>query len=137
MHETFINVVKSGREGKLNPDVAVAWAARVAKEAGEEAWKPYEGAGLFDGSYHLGPRGVEFGLADCVSDMHSFLRQHHGDLPLKPYKAGRQFPFFGGAGGAALGVESTAGSSVADSVVDSVVQRLKVEEAWARFDVKC
>ena len=58
LHQDFIDKVKHGRAGKLDPTAA----ASIALSAGDED----PSAGLFDGSVRGGATGVKLGLADNV-----------------------------------------------------------------------
>jgi len=72
LHEDFIEKVKQGRAGKLDP----AAAASIAQSAGDTD----PSAGLFDGSAYAGATGVKLGFADGLyADMDEDLRLRFGD----------------------------------------------------------
>merc|ERR1712166_972331 len=72
LHEDFIEKVKQGRAGKLDP----AAAASIAQSAGDTD----PAAGLFDGSAYAGATGVKLGFADGLyADMDEDLRRRFGD----------------------------------------------------------
>jgi len=128
--------VKAGRGDRLKPDAAAKWAKKLAHDSGDTEWAMYEGAGLFDGSYHLGPQGVAFGLADRVGELHNVLREVYGELPLAAYKVRPfPFPFLGGMGIDAAA--SVAGQALASGIVDATAERMQAEELWAKYDVRC
>src|SRR3954452_12561431 len=57
IHESFIDLVKSRRGGKLS----------MSEPA------------LFSGEYWAAKQGIEYGLVDRIGDLRSFLRQRYGD----------------------------------------------------------
>lgn len=111
VHDVFIGIVKERRQAKLKgPD--------------EE---------LFSGAFWAGPKAMELGLVDGISDIRTRMRELYGDkVRLRPVPMGptgllsrfRRAP--GGMGG---GLWAGAGFGLADDLVSAVEAR----SLWARF----
>jgi serine protease SohB len=105
IHDDFIALVKSRREGKLN---------------GPESE-------LFSGEYWTGKRGLAFGLVDGIGDVRSTLRARFGDKVQTPVIAAEQGflsrRFFGSAGG----------GIVPAGLADDVIAALEARALWSRF----
>lgn len=115
VHDAFIGVVKESRAGKLNgPDIE-----------------------LFSGAFWSGPRALEFGLIDGISDVRSKMRELHGDkvrLKIVPLERGgllsrlRRSPSLGFALHPS-GAISLDGVAIASDLVSAIEARA----LWARF----
>lgn len=112
IHETFIEMVKARRLGKL---------------------KDLDGD-LFSGAFWAGPRALELGLIDGISDVRTKMRELHGDkvrLKLVATERGgllsrlRRTPSLDGA----LGFSGGGGLAFADDLVSS----LEARALWQRF----
>jgi serine protease SohB len=108
IHEAFIALVKERRGAKL---------------AGPEKT-------LFSGEYWTGSTAVEFGIADTVGELRSFLRERYGDEVLTPLVApekGFLAKRLRGAG-SELGLLAS-GSSWAEDMVSA----LEARALWSRY----
>jgi serine protease SohB len=105
MHESFKDLVRSRRNGKL---------------------KGEEGA-LFSGEVFTGRRALELGLIDGVGDLRSVMRQRYGeDVKLRPVEPERRrFSFLSWFG---LPRRPDIGDTAAD-----LLARLEERLIWARF----
>ena len=109
MHETFIELVKERRGGKLadNPD-------------------------LFTGQFWTGKASFELGLVDEIGDMRSFLQQRYGEKTqlrlISPPRGlfGRKLSLFG-SGGDEMPAQAAAG------LVKGFAEELEERALWARF----
>lgn len=109
VHETFIELVKERRGGKLadNPD-------------------------LFTGQFWTGKAGRELGLVDELGDMRSFLKQRYGEKTrLRLISAprglfGRRLGLFG-SGADDMPAQAAAG------LVKGLAQEVEERALWARF----
>lgn len=68
IHEHFINYIKERRAGKLTQDDEI----------------------LFNGEFWAGQTAVDFGLADGIDDMYSFIKRNFGDEVKIEYIASKQ-----------------------------------------------
>ncbi len=115
VHDVFIGVVKERRAGKLKgPD-----------------------SELFSGAFWSGPRALEFGLIDGISDVRSKMREVHGDkvrLKSVPLDRGgllsrlRRSPSLGGA-------FHTDGANPFDglAIAADLVSAIEARALWSRF----
>ena len=109
VHETFIELVKERRAGKLadNPD-------------------------LFTGQFWTGKAGRELGLVDDLGDMRSFLKQRYGEKTrlrlISPPRGffGRRLGLFG-SGGDDMPAQAAAG------LVKGIAEEVEERALWARF----
>ncbi|GAB5508249.1 MAG: S49 family peptidase [Rhizobiaceae bacterium] len=109
VHETFIELVKERRGGKLadNPD-------------------------LFTGQFWTGKASLELGLVDEIGDMRSFLQQRYGEKTqlrlISPPRGlfGRKLSLFG-SGGDEMPAQAAAG------LVKGFAEELEERALWARF----
>ncbi|MBO6725936.1 MAG: S49 family peptidase [Rhizobiaceae bacterium] len=109
VHETFIELVKERRGGKLadNPD-------------------------LFTGQFWTGKASFELGLVDEIGDMRSFLQQRYGEKTqlrlISPPRGlfGRKLSLFG-SGGDEMPAQAAAG------LVKGFAEELEERALWARF----
>lgn len=109
VHETFIELVKERRGGKLadNPD-------------------------LFTGQFWTGRASRELGLVDEIGDMRSFLQQRYGEKTqlrlISPPRGlfGRKLSLFG-SGGDEMPAQAAAG------LVKGFAEELEERALWARF----
>ena len=104
IHEDFIALVKSRRDGKLN-------------EAATD---------LYSGEYWTGRRARELGLVDAVGDLRMVLRERFGDKVVTPLVSGergwfgRRVPGVGGTG------------MLPASVAEELISALEARAIWAR-----
>jgi serine protease SohB len=110
IHDDFIALVKSRRDGKLNdPD-----------------------NDLFSGAYWTGRRALERGLVDGIGDLHSVLRERFGDKVVTPQIAvergflGRRL--FGGARS-----DMAQGGPARTGLADDIISALETRAIWARY----
>lgn len=109
VHETFIDIVKERRAGKLKDD-----------------------PDLFTGLFWSAKRGVELGLVDQLGDMRSVLKQRFGpktrlQLISQPRGLfGRRLGFFGLGGG-------FGGPDLAGAAVDGLIEAIQARALWNRF----
>jgi len=104
VHETFIDLVKSRRAGKLADD-----------------------PDLFTGQFWTGRRGVALGLVDTLGDMRSFLKARYGkDTELKLIAPSRGFF---GRRLAMFGVGADAAAAAAGGLIDAAAERA----LWSRY----
>jgi signal peptide peptidase SppA len=108
VHDTFIDMVKERRHGKLKDD-----------------------PDLFTGLFWSGKKGLELGLVDALGDMRTVLKDRYGaKAELKLITAPRGL--FGrrlGLGSSALGFTPEAAGAVATGLVDAAEERA----LWSRF----
>ena len=108
IHEHFIDTVKTCRAGRLTQSDDI----------------------LFNGEFWTGQTAVDFGLADGVDDMYSFIQEQYGDSVKIEHIEPKQSWFK-----KKLGVAQMSGdfaSELAESVVDVAEQKLMNN----RFDLK-
>jgi serine protease SohB len=108
IHDDFIALVKSRRNGKLN--------------GGDDM--------LFSGEYWTGRRGLDLGLVDAIGDLRSTLRQRFGDkvyTPLITVDRGFLGRRLLGAGTHTL---LGGGSS---SLADDMISAFEARALWARY----
>jgi len=104
VHETFIDLVKARRGGKLADD-----------------------PDLFTGRFWTGRRGVELGLVDTLGDMRSFLKARYGkDAELRLIAPSRGFL---GRRLAAFGIGERVAAAAAGGLMDAAAERA----LWSRF----
>jgi len=108
IHASFIDLVKSRRGAKLTGP--------------EEE--------LFSGEYWAGRKGIEYGLADRLGDLRSFLRERYGDKVETPLVSpgrslfGRQTP----------GVSARIGDFLdRPGLTDELISSLEARAIWARY----
>ncbi|GAA4107891.1 S49 family peptidase [Aminobacter aganoensis] len=108
VHETFIDLVKDRRRGKLKDD-----------------------PDLFTGLFWSGKKGLELGLVDSLGDMRTVLRDRYGaKAELKLITAPR------GLFGRRLGLGSSTsgfGPDVAGAVASGLVDAAEERALWSRF----
>ncbi|KQU66805.1 peptidase S49 [Aminobacter sp. DSM 101952] len=108
VHETFIDMVKDRRRGKLKDD-----------------------PDLFTGLFWSGKKGLELGLVDSLGDMRTVLRDRYGaKAELKLITAPR------GLFGRRLGLGSSTsgfGPDVAGAVASGLVDAAEERALWSRF----
>jgi signal peptide peptidase SppA len=112
VHDVFIGVVKERRAGKLKaPDTE-----------------------LFSGAFWTGPRAVEFGLIDGISDIRTKMRELHGEkVRLKLIELER--------GGLLARLRRTPSFDAAEAIVkdgrlalaDDLVSALETRALWSRY----
>jgi serine protease SohB len=110
IHEDFIALVKSRRDGKLkDPD-----------------------NDLFSGAYWTGRRALELGLVDAIGDLRSVLRERFGDKVVTPLVAAER-GFLGrrvfGVGRNEMAQDALAPISLAEDVISAFEARA----VWARY----
>jgi signal peptide peptidase SppA len=109
VHETFIDIVKERRGGKLKDD-----------------------PDLFTGLFWSAKRGLELGLVDGLGDMRSVLKQRFGPktrlhLITQPRGLfGRRLGFFGSG-------SRLAPADIAAAAVDGLVDAIEQRALWNRF----
>ena len=113
VHAVFIDVVKQRRGARL-------------KAPDEE---------LFTGAFWSGPKAVDLGLIDGITDLRTRMRELHGDkvqLRVIPLEAGgwlsrrlRRLPGLGAGGMPALALPSTLG--------DDLISAIEVRALWSRY----
>lgn len=104
IHENFKTYVKDRRGDRLKK--------RKDKE-------------LFSGDVWTGPRAMELGLIDGISDLRSFMREKYGDKVKFHLLAGRR-----------SWIQKTLGlgtQSIAADAVEAVIDASKNEVAWSRY----
>jgi serine protease SohB len=106
IHESFIELVKSRRGGKL--------------DSRESA--------LFSGEYWAGGRGRELGLVDAIGDLRSVLRERFGDKVRTPLVAERGF-----FGRSKPGVMGAGALWSAPNLAEDLVATLEARALWARY----
>jgi serine protease SohB len=122
IHDDFIALVKSRREGKL---------------AGPET-------DLFSGEYWTGRRALELGLVDGIGDLRGVLRERFGEKVVTPLVSAER-GFFGrrvlGVGGGDIlggmlgrdGPGRSAAAGVAAGFAEDLISALEARAMWARF----
>ena len=117
IHDDFIALVKSRRDGKLN---------------GPES-------DLFSGEYWTGRRALELGLVDAIGDLRGVLRERFGEKVVTPLISAER-GFFGRrvlstAGGAILGRDFLGQASFPAGLglAEDVISALEARAMWARF----
>jgi len=113
IHESFIELVKSRRGGKL--------------DSRETA--------LFSGEYWAGRRGLELGLADTIGDLRGVLRERFGEKVRTPLIAergffGRRTPGVMGAGVMGAGLSQLWGGA---NLAEDMIAALETRALWARY----
>ena len=109
VHETFIDIVKERRAGKLKDD-----------------------PDLFTGLFWSARRGVDLGLVDQLGDMRSVLKQRFGPKTrlhlITPPRGlfSRRLGLFGLGGG-------LTGSEVAGAAVEGLIEAVQARALWNRF----
>ncbi len=110
IHEDFISLVKSRRDGKLkDPD-----------------------NDLFSGAYWTGRRALELGLVDAVGDLRSVLRERFGDKVVTPLVAAER----GFLGRRVFGVgrsDGTQGTLAPLGLAEDIISALEARAIWARY----
>jgi serine protease SohB len=107
IHEDFIALVKSRRDGRLN---------------GAET-------DLYSGEYWTGKRALALGLVDAIGDLRSTLRERFGDkvyMPLISSDRGFLGRRIFGIGGGAIGPAGLA---------DDMIAALEARALWSRFGI--
>ncbi|MBX3569075.1 MAG: S49 family peptidase [Rhizobiaceae bacterium] len=105
VHETFIEMVKERRGGKLADD-----------------------PDLFTGLFWTGRRGLQLGLVDALGDMRGFLKHRFGpDAQLKLVTAPR------GLFGRRLGLFGVDARSLAGDAAEGLASAAQERSLWARF----
>ncbi len=110
IHDDFIALVKSRRDGKLN--------------GGDDT--------LFSGEYWTGRRGLDLGLVDALGDLRSTLRQRFGDKVYTPLITadrgflGRRLLGLGAGDLLALGGRSS-------GLAEDIISALEARALWARY----
>jgi signal peptide peptidase SppA len=109
IHDDFIALVKSRRDGKLS---------------GAED-------DLFSGAYWTGRRALELGLIDAVGDLRSVLRERFGDKVVTPLVSAER----GWLGRRLLGTVGEAGfpAPAGLAVADELISALEARAIWARY----
>jgi serine protease SohB len=110
IHDDFIALVKSRRDGKLN--------------GGDDT--------LFSGEYWTGRRGLDLGLVDALGDLRSTLRQRFGDkvhTPLITPDRGFLGRRLSGVGAGDL-LALRGGSS---GLAEDIISALEARALWARY----
>ena len=109
VHDTFIDIVKERRAGKLTDD-----------------------PDLFTGLFWSAKRGLELGLVDQLGDMRSVLKQRFGPktrlhlITQSRGLFGRRLGLFGLGGGLAA-------ADVAGAAVDGLIEAIEARTLWNRF----
>jgi signal peptide peptidase SppA len=118
IHDVFIGIVKERRAGLL-------------KGADGE---------LFSGAFWSGPRAVDYGLIDGISDLRAKMREVHGDkvkLRVIPLASGgllarlRRLPSFGFGGGPDYGSDCETGGAFIDPA--RVISAIEARLLWSRY----
>ncbi|HEY2534048.1 MAG TPA: S49 family peptidase [Xanthobacteraceae bacterium] len=104
IHDGFITLVKSRREGRLD---------------GPET-------DLFSGEYWTGTRALELGLVDVIGDLRGVLRQRFGDKVRTPLIAAER----GFLGRRVFGV---GGSQLPSGLAEDMISALEARAIWARY----
>jgi signal peptide peptidase SppA len=105
IHEDFIALVKSRRDGKLK---------------GPEN-------GLFSGEYWTGRRALELGLVDVVGDLHSVLRERFGEKVVTPLISAERSLF----GRRVFGVGHN--ELIQGGLAEDTISALEARALWARY----
>ena len=116
IHDVFIGVVKERRAGRL-------------RGADSE---------LFSGAFWSGPRALELGLIDGISDVRTKMREVHGEkVRLRLVSHGRSWLSLrsrrlpSALGLALAGEESSAGLAFAEDLVSAIERRA----LWSRYGI--
>ena len=105
IHETFIDMVKERRAGKLADD-----------------------PDLFTGMFWTAKKGLDLGLIDGLGDMRSFLKQRYGEkTKLQLVSQSR------GLFGRRLGVFGSHAPDIAAAAADGLVSAAQERALWGRF----
>jgi serine protease SohB len=105
IHESFIALVKSRRDGKL---------------AGPEN-------DLFSGEYWTGDRALQLGLVDSIGDLHTVLRERFGDKVSTPLIASERSLFGRRVPGVNLNEMMRGGFA------EDVISALEARAMWSRY----
>ncbi len=108
IHQSFIALVKDRRGAKL---------------AGPEKT-------LFSGEYWTGPTAVEYGVADSIGDMRSFLRERYGEEVMTPVVAPERGFLARRLRGSDSMLNLLGGNS---SWAEDMVSALEARALWSRF----
>jgi serine protease SohB len=110
IHEDFIALVKSRRDGKLkDPD-----------------------NDLFSGAYWTGRRALELGLVDAVGDLRSVLRERFGDKVVTPLVTAER-GFLGRRVFGVGGNDGTQGALAPMGLAEDIISALEARAIWARY----
>lgn len=105
IHETFIDLVRERRGGRLADD-----------------------PDLFTGLFWTARKGLDLGLVDGLGDMRSFLRQRYGDkTKLQLITVPR------GLFGRRLGIFGSQGPDIAATAADGLIGAAEERALWSRF----
>jgi serine protease SohB len=105
IHEDFIGLVKSRRDGKLSDPEN----------------------DLFSGAYWTGRRALELGLVDAIGDMRSVLRERFGDKVVTPLISAER----GWLGRRVAGVAH--GEYMQVGLAENLISALEARALWARY----
>jgi serine protease SohB len=108
IHNSFIDLVKSRRAGKLN---------------GPEN-------DLFSGEYWTGTRGLELGLVDGIGDLRGVLRQRFGDKLVTPLISAERGWLGRRVSGVGGGVLFSGGPS---GFAEDLISALEARALWSRI----
>jgi signal peptide peptidase SppA len=109
VHETFIDIVKERRDGRLKDD-----------------------PDLFTGLFWTAKRGLDLGLVDALGDMRSVLKERFGpktrlQLITQPRGLfGRRLGLFGSAAGPSA-------AEITGAAVDGLIEAIESRALWNRF----
>jgi serine protease SohB len=106
IHEHFIALVKESRGARLT---------------GPEK-------DLFSGEYWTGPRAIELGLADCIGDVRTTLRERFGDKVVMPLVSAERSLLGRLRPGVGM-LDAVARPDIADEIVSTLEARAQ----WARY----
>lgn len=110
IHETFIEVVRSRREGRLDGDDKK----------------------LFSGEFWTGKQALELGLIDRIGDLRSVLRAEYGDKVVLPVIPTQKRGLFGlGRGGAARAPGT--GEHIAQAAAEGLITAIEERTLWQRY----
>jgi serine protease SohB len=110
IHEDFIALVKSRRDGKL-------------KDPDDD---------LFSGAYWTGRRALELGLVDGIGDMRTVLRERFGDKVVTPLIAAER-GFLGRRFFGASRSDMAQGGLAPLGLADDIISALEARAIWARY----
>ena len=105
IHETFIDMVRERRAGKLADD-----------------------PDLFTGLFWTAKKGLDLGLIDGLGDMRSFLKQRYGDKT-KLQLVSQPRGFFGRR----LGIFGSQAPEIAAAAADGLIDAAENRALWSRF----